>query len=64
MSKGKNMGEEKYLLKLRKQGSGLHVYFSTEILNNPDFKLHAGDTVVIFLKENGVDVRKVDIDKL
>jgi hypothetical protein len=58
------MREEKYLLKLRKQGSGLHVYFSTEILRNPKFKLKDGEVVLIRRTEDGVDIRKVDIDKL
>ena len=58
------MTEDKYLLKLRKQGSGLHIYFSTEILRNPKFKLKDGEVVLIQLTENGIDIRKVDVDKL
>jgi len=55
---------DNFLMRLRKQGSGLHLYFTSEMLRNKSFKLKEGDNVVIILKDNGVDVRKVDISKL
>jgi len=58
------MAEDKYLTKIRRQGSGLHLYFTTEVLSNSNFTLHEGDIVLITLNKDGVGIRKVDIEKL
>lgn len=58
------MAEDKFLTKIRRQGSGLHLYFTTEVLNNPNFTLQEGDIVLITLNKGGIGIKKVDIEKL
>jgi len=58
------MNNDEYLGRIKQQGSGFHVYFPTEMLKNPKFMLKAGDTIVIFLRDEGLDIRKIDIKKL
>jgi hypothetical protein len=56
--------EDIYLSKIKRQGAGLHLYFTTEIIKNPKFPLKENDTIVISLNPDGIGIRKVDIKKL
>lgn len=58
--------EEHFLSKIRRQGSGLHIYFPTEVINNPNFPLTEKDAVVIKLdpKKKTIVIKKVEWDNL
>lgn len=58
--------EEHFLSKVRRQGSGLHIYFPTEVIKNPSFPLNEKDAVVIKLdpKKKIVIIKKVEWDEL
>jgi len=58
--------EEHFLSKIRRQGSGLHIYFPTEVINNPNFPLSEKDAVVIKLdpKKKTIVIKKVEWDSL
>ena len=60
MKKLKN--ENCYISKIRRQGVGLHIYFPTEMIKNPDFPLNENDAVVIALnpKKKAVVIKKVE----
>jgi len=54
--------EEHFLSKVRRQGSGLHIYFPTEVIKNPNFPLDEKDAVVIKLdpKKKSIIIKKVE----
>ena len=58
--------EEHFLSKIRRQGSGLHIYFPTEVIKNPNFPLDEKDAVVIKLdpKKKAIVIKKVEWDNL
>jgi|GEM_PF-5894159 hypothetical protein len=58
--------EEHFISKVRRQGSGLHIYFPTEMIKNPNFPLDEKDAVVIKLdpKKKTVIIKKVEWDEL
>lgn len=62
--RGVMMNGNEYLMRVKQQGSGLHLYFTTEMLKNPKFTLKANDSVVVFLRDEGIDIRKIDMRKL
>ncbi|QLJ53223.1 MAG: hypothetical protein Sv326_1048 [Candidatus Fermentimicrarchaeum limneticum] len=58
--------EEHFLSKIRRQGSGLHIYFPTEVIKNPNFPLDEKDAVVIKLdpKKKSIIIKKVEWSNL
>lgn len=43
---------------------GLHIYLSTEIINDPDFKLKDKDVIILTPNKDGIEIRKVDMSRL
>jgi antitoxin component of MazEF toxin-antitoxin module len=58
----KNMKKNYYISKIRRQGSGLHVYLPKEYITLPNFPLKEDDAVVITLvpKKKMIVITKVE----
>jgi hypothetical protein len=58
--------DEHYLSKIRRQGSGLHIYFPSELVRHPDFPLKERDAIIvkIDLKGKSLIVKKVSLENL
>lgn len=58
--------DEHYLSKIRRQGSGLHIYFPSELARHPDFPLKEKDAIIVKIdtKNKCLIVKKVSLEHL
>lgn len=58
--------DEYFLNKVRRQGSGLHIYFPSELARNPDFPFKERDAIIVKIDPKGkkLIVKKVELENL
>ncbi len=54
--------DEHYFTKIRRQGSGLHIYFPLELINHPKFPFKEKDAILVQVdhKKKHLVIKKID----